>query len=142
MMKKIDRHDLRQVWTDNSKGENMREIIREIKFRARNANSSSWVYGYFTAENNGNYIVNKDGKFPVIAGTVGQFTGCCDENGREIYEGDVVKTPLSWRKITFNHSAFCIEDDEGAYPIINFYSTLEVIGNIYENPELTVGWTI
>jgi len=125
--------------TFNSAEKNM----REIKFRARNANlPRCWIYGYFIVENGNNYILNEDGKFQVIAGTEGQFTGCRDKNGKEIYEGDIITSPLSNKKIIFDHGTFCAKyQDEPPCPIRNVYP-LEVIGNIYENPELTVGGTI
>lgn len=79
-----------------------------------------------------------------------QSTGLEDKNGREIYEGDIVKfsdcdddayvTPVVWDK---NYACFGVSFS-GKYPISfdyleEFYTELkdiEVVGNIYENPEL------
>jgi len=117
--------------------------MREIKFRARNANvPPCWIYGYFVIEDGYNYIINDEGKFKVIAGTEGQYIGLHDKNNKEIYEGDILATPDipnvtvywfeqggRWNGKYIGKSKDCEINDSVFY-------TSEIIGNIYENPGL------
>lgn len=68
-----------------------------------------------------------------------QFTGLLDKNGKEIYEGDVLglKYFAHWVVIC-EPGAFHIynvTDPNKTYPLVQTFER-EVIGNIYENPEL------
>lgn len=69
-----------------------------------------------------------------------QFTGLRDKNGKEIYEGDVV-TCYDYKpaKVFFKGGSFMSYIDEHSYLELSqssFLEDFEVIGNIYENPEL------
>jgi len=80
-----------------------------------------------------------------------QFTGLLDKSGKEIYEGDIVfnhaeEGRSNSNTIIWNNDGYVIEqlsaqDDEidgiGIYLELYLYNEdIEVIGNIYENPEL------
>ena len=74
-----------------------------------------------------------------------QYTGLKDKNGKEIYEGDNLKYQFSYSKIltapvVYQKSGFYLDDkfEAGLIPLswIVENGSCEVIGNIYQNPEL------
>jgi hypothetical protein len=76
-----------------------------------------------------------------------QYTGLLDKNGKEIYEGDIVvgyfndqndrDAKTNPMKVVWGHSAFGLEyADTRSAPGLFSWRELEIIGNIYENPEL------
>ena len=120
---------------------------REIKFRGLTV-GLKWEYGYMCIPEYGKYagmsfILNKAGHlaYDVRPETLGQFTGLLDKQGKEIYEGDIV---IGF--CTSNHPAiiewdapnggYNIREQDGEYQDIDSNTRMEVIGNIYENPEL------
>lgn len=74
-----------------------------------------------------------------------QYTGLCDKNGKDIYEGDIVVCQHGWRGIIryFPSRAYYACEEivtkriNSHAPIFDNWGELEIIGNIYENPELT-----
>jgi uncharacterized phage protein (TIGR01671 family) len=119
--------------------------MREIKFRGK-TKKGKWVYGnpVFMNEERGLvcYLipygkdvfdwVNED--IEIDKDTLGQFTGLEDKNGKEIYEGDIIKGMISDILIE-RIVSYDILDGYTFFEDIDF-NTLEVIGNIYENKEL------
>lgn len=74
-----------------------------------------------------------------------QFTGLLDVNGKEIYEGDIVKS-LSYneiQEIKWHEHLFVESEENNGFPSCAGWfihtphsSELEIIGNIYQNPEI------
>lgn len=80
--------------------------------------------------------------------TIGQYTGLTDKNGKNIFEGDIVNFKITAHyfkkcKIKYqNHyTRYCAIDNKGyEYPVDESFE-YEIIGNIFDNPELLRGDT-
>lgn len=131
--------------------------MREYKFRGKRLDNGEWVYGWYLQTSAGEHrIANIDEKnfpqlYPVDPATVGQYTGLKDENGVEIYEGDILGIDIhSWLKTddVLASANEVVEYRDCKYGVLwgfhrDFTSldsfactTFKIIGNIYENPEL------
>lgn len=139
--------------------------MREILFRGKHFHTSrknknlngTWVYGYLCDKR---YINSPEleGEMFVDQETIGQYTGLKDKNGKRIFEGDICKTHYANAKrnefietIVFDSGRFCafhLKDGckswAGIYngvPHLRvdksvYMDEIEVIGNIFDNPEL------
>lgn len=129
--------------------------MREIKFRA-------WLKGHMVyIAPDDDYFIDGDGRLVKIEQfengcsyqvfedhecNLMQYTGLKDKNGKDIYEGDVVcynggktesraKMTVKWLDAGFVLTAY---REEWVYNLGECISdTLEIIGNLYENPELS-----
>ncbi|MDM1010760.1 YopX family protein [Clostridium perfringens] len=153
--------------------------MKTIKFRGKSKESNEWVYGFYyevpaplkcigKQDDPKGYIIMKNPNvvndwgmpIPVVGvevykETVCQYTGLKDSKGKEVYESDIIESPL-WEaepyEIVFKKYAFKARDirkkivcgsdlffdlDELLMGCVG--DTFEVIGNTYDNPELE-GW--
>lgn len=130
---------------------------REIKFRGKSIRSDKWCYGnLFIYEDDCDitgYDIFGEGVCDwndetVDSDTIGQFTGLKDKNGKEIYEGDI----LGCANPKIKHLVFYNERQGRFMAALNgnldddfwlcgfdserWNASKEIIGNIYDNPEL------
>lgn len=137
--------------------------MREILFRGKRIDNGEWVEGNLFISDNATFIVCGSWyvkiEFEVIQESVSQYTGIKDKNGIRIFDGDIVKDTIcefkkgvvKFRTGTFDsgiykYNGWVVEDKDGDVdhnPLIQYEKDsfgcgygFEIIGNIYDNPEL------
>ena len=133
-------------------------------FKAKRVDTGEWVTGYLLRDDvTGQYFIHASGNsvnesdkvneegclrfvaFEVDSATICQYTGLTDKNGNKIWENDVVtiKGMVSIGKVLFDKEScsYSIKVGAGRYvrDIGRFTKKIEVIGNIFDNPELLKG---
>ena len=135
--------------------------MREILFRGKDSITKSWVYGALVQQQDDtlkekafiiSYSNYQFGDFSeavmheVDPETVGQCTGFGDKNGNKIFEGDIVSICNSktfFFIVYWNHAvkSFILKSTVNGVNgidcnVLDSTQDIEVIGNIYDNPEL------
>lgn len=127
--------------------------MREILFRGKRENNDEWVEGFFVenhfsvSEYRECLIRDLEGTmYKVIPETVGQYTGLKDRNNVKAFEGDIVACSQSGSYgisvIVYDNSAFYVMPLNGNILERTLWDywyndwDIEVIGNVFDNPEL------
>ena len=136
--------------------------MREILFRGKRTDTGEWVEGLLITVELDTYSEVEKAKYThcivdpkaemyrgdlcgfefVKPETVGQYTGLTDANGKKIFEGDIVKNEYEKGHYQYFKIFYC--DRTHMWQVSNEYGmlgklyqtigTLEVIGNIHDNP--------
>ena len=135
--------------------------MREILFKGKSAVTGEWVEGYFyypiisgnnipciiPCEELAKTLVNSK-IYQIDPETVCQYTGLTDNNGKKIFEGEVVLTDDMYnREVRYPGVKYCVRMREGSwiaessskkwrFLAVAVRHGLEVIGNIFDNPDL------
>lgn len=134
--------------------------MREHLYHGKRVDNGEWVEGFYLnrGEDIANYIIFIDNNGilcgrEVLPETVGEYTGLTDKNGKKIFEGDIVKVEYfsDWGEnfvvgigvIVWNLSSVSFVIKIEGNVLLNLFSSrhtgIEIIGNIYDNPELLSG---
>lgn len=117
--------------------------MREILFKGKRIDNGEWVEGYYLKyikPNNGEvehriFVSDGDGVtwYTVVEETICQYTEFIDKNDTKIFEGDIVNASWGYKGL--------VELDSLIYASMEcrISDDIEVIGNIFDNPELLEG---
>lgn len=129
--------------------------MREILFRGKRLDNGEWIEGYYVktvdylTDSAVHLIIELPsafyprgeiaGEYEINSSTIGQFTGLTDKNGRKIFEGDIVDCLEFYGEVYYDpEGCFDLRDNtpEMCGGFIGDYNSLEVVGNIHDNPEM------
>ena len=120
--------------------------MREYLFRGKMIANGKWSEGTLLVTKQGCCITPDATVYVAVdPETVGQYTNMLDKNGRKIFEGDIIDFSDRYDGDGYGVVRYDAEETEFEFVYDNFceglgrcYSpeNVEVVGNIYDNPEL------
>lgn len=131
--------------------------MREILFKAKRKDGEKWIEGYYQKRydllgNEEHLIFHADSYkvweyAEIVPETICQFTGICDKNGNRIWENDILMAHLdesypedvTYETVEWNINGWGMRENGsmdreylGEFDLEHY----EVVGNIFDNPEL------
>lgn len=134
--------------------------MREILFKAKRKDNGEWVEGYYRADTDldihficgWNYYLSENGlerepfEYEIAPDTLCQYTGLTDKNGKKIWENDICEMVYNgvvyvyvvvWDKTELDFKGTNGKENYGRnFEYLGCCEEIEVIGNIFDNPEL------
>ena len=134
--------------------------MREILFKAKRKENGEWVDGYYRADTDldihficgWNYYLSENGlerepfEYEIDPDTLCQYTGLTDKNGKKIWENDICEMVYNglvyvyvvvWDKTELDFKGTNGKENYGRnFEYLGCCEEIEVIGNIFDNPEL------
>ena len=135
-------------------------MSREILFKAKRKDNGEWVEGYYRADTDldihficgWNYYLSENGlerepfEYEIDPDTLCQYTGLTDKNGKKIWENDICEMVYNgvvyvyvvvWDKTELDFKGTNGKENYGRnFEYLGCCEEIEVIGNIFDNPEL------
>lgn len=120
---------------------------REILFRGKSKKTGEWFFGnLFDKDNSGrtHICTTAKGCLDIDPETVGQYAGLTDKNDKRIYDGDIVinknlhskKWVVEYRTDSEYVGFVLVEVGKSGISYFTSWAEVEIMGNIYDNPEL------
>ncbi len=137
---------------------------REILFKAKKVDGGEWIEGYIVKKHGTYFLYDinesdtcRQNNYLIDEDTICQYTGLTDKNGNRIWEGDIIKYHFGevYAPVKFGEYQSCFDStstcDVGFYvdwdknhdfrKDLGYWIKMvdaEVVGNIFDNPELLV----
>lgn len=124
--------------------------MRDILFRGKKVETGEWIYGNLLHTDNGTYIIQnipkqKIDNYKVFPETICEYSGIDNILGIRIFENDIIQYLGNYigdycfkAKVVFENGGFEINIIGGKYkgPLKGMENRIDIIGNIFDNPEL------
>lgn len=131
--------------------------MKDAEFGGKRTDNGEWIYGFYgykeytketfimveTIDMNHLHCPSYFTDYEIIPETAGQYTGQRDKNGAKIFEGHILTDGKNNYLVDFYKGAWDLKRDNNGDPwyksLYRYAKDCEIIGNVFENPELIEG---